>query len=425
MSVSRKTIIIVGSGGREHALAWKLAQSPQVSRVIVAPGNAGMPAEWERWPLDFFRKEQFEAFAQRARDAKVDLVVVGPDNALALGLADTLQSHGVLVFGPQAAAARIEASKSFAKEVMQAAGISTAKYFLAKSAEEASKILKSVPWHAGWVLKADGLALGKGVRVCLSREEALGAIDEVLDHSPELVIEERVVGEELSWMALCDGSRCALLEPARDYKRAGDGDQGPNTGGMGSFSPVPGVPDGFAERMRTEVFEPALCELAKRGTPFSGVLYAGVMADFTTDQFWILEFNARFGDPETQVLMPRIHGDILPWFEACARGDLTSLPASVPFIQESAVYVVGAARGYPDTPEKGKKIEGELNADGIFCAGVAQGANGTRLTQGGRVFGALGMGSDLQSARAKAYEKLSSLSFEGMQFRKDIAGGTL
>jgi phosphoribosylamine--glycine ligase len=438
--VSGSTVLVVGAGGREHALAWKLAQSPSVARVIVAPGNPGMPRAWTRWTFGSSASE-FAALAMRARDERVDLVVVGPDNPLADGLVDVLEAHGCLAFGPSRAAARVEASKAFAKKVMKSAGVPTARYWVARSLEEARKILKSVPWGAGWVIKADGLALGKGVRVCSALDEALQACEDLIRISPELVIEERLTGEELSWMAFCDGTRCALLEPARDYKRVRDGDEGPNTGGMGAFSPIPGIPAGFGERVRAEVFEPALRELARLGASFKGLLYAGIMADFARDQYWVLEFNARFGDPETQALMPRIQGDIYPWFEACARGELRELPSVVPFVSESAVFVVGAARGYPESPEKGQTLAGlsafpETAPEGYFCAGVAlsdrtvdvtgdaaaaSGPGGAELmSAGGRVFGALGMGTTLESARSQAYDRLRQVSFEGMHFRRDV-----
>jgi phosphoribosylamine--glycine ligase len=372
-----------------------------------------MPRGWERWPFDGKPGENFERLAGRVREAGADLVVVGPDNPLADGLVDTLERYGCLAFGPRQAAARIEASKAFAKEVMKAAGVPTARYFVASSLDEARAILAGIEWGQGWVVKADGLALGKGVRVCASREEALGACEELIRLSPELVIEGRLSGEELSCLALCDGTRCAVLEPARDYKRVGEGDQGPNTGGMGAFSPVPGVPAGFVERLRREVFEPTLRELKRRGAEFRGVLYAGVMADFARDRYGILEFNARFGDPETQALLPRIEGDLYPWFEACARGDLSALPPAVPFARETAVYVVGAARGYP-------RPDGQ--PEGYFCAGVAE-QGGKLVTAGGRVLGALGVAATLEQARAQAYRRLDAVGFEGMHYRRDIAQG--
>ncbi|MCC7440835.1 MAG: phosphoribosylamine--glycine ligase, partial [Bdellovibrionales bacterium] len=315
-----RTVLVVGGGGREHALAWKLAQSPSVSRLILAPGNDGMRTRGgrvmvERWEFDAARgRPEFEALAAHARAEKVDLAVIGPDNPLADGLVDVLAEHGVAAFGPRADAARIESSKAFAKQVMKSAGVPTARFVAVRDLEEARKFLRSAPWppvSKGWVVKADGLALGKGVRVCEELKEAEAACEELLPVSGSLVIEERLEGVELSWMAFCDGERAALLEPARDYKRLKDGHAGPNTGGMGAYSPVAEAADeGLRERVRREVFEPVLKEMRALGTPFQGVLFAGLMMNPSTRQFWVLEFNARFGDPETQVLLPRLEGDL-------------------------------------------------------------------------------------------------------------------
>ncbi len=428
--MKQRSVLVIGSGGREHALAWKLSQSPQVKRVVVAPGNDAMDPAWECWPVKLAQgKPAFNELALKARDEKIDLVVVGPDNPLADGIVDTMQEAGLTCFGPSASAARIEASKAFAKEVMSGAGVPTARYKTVGSLEEARAFLSSAPWGAGWVIKADGLALGKGVQVCVEREEALRAAEQLILISGSLVIEERLVGEELSWMAFCDGERCALLEPARDFKRVGDGDQGPNTGGMGAFSPVPGVPEGFAERIRNEVFLPTLRELARRGAPFRGLLYAGLMADFARDRYWVLELNARFGDPETQVLMPRIVDDLYDWCEASALGKLDRLPSRVGFSSESAVVVVGAAKGYPENPEKGAVIRGLQPASPAggelhFVAGASRRSTGAApewVTSGGGVFGAVGMGSSLEDARKAAYLSIERVSFEGMHYRKDIA----
>jgi phosphoribosylamine--glycine ligase len=424
------TVLVVGSGGREHALAWKLSRSVRVKRLIVAPGGDAYPSEWERWPLKLDR-EGFENLAQKCLAEKVDLVVVGPDNPLADGIVDVLEAAGVLTFGPKAAAAKIEASKAFAKHLMSDAGVPTAKFFTAKSLAEASVILKALPWPpqmgSGWVIKADGLALGKGVRICESQDEAFRAAEDLIRLSGQVVIEERVRGEELSWMAFCDGKRCALLEPARDYKRVFDGDQGPNTGGMGAFSPVPGVPEEFGEQVREKVFNPVLAKMREKGCEFRGLLYAGLMVDFAKKRLWVLEFNARFGDPETQVLMPRIEGDVLDWFEACARGDLSKMPPVVPFVREKAVFVVGAAKGYPDAPEKGEALSGlpswekAPEVPDYFVAGVSRDERGSAVTSGGRVFGALGMGEELWQARDAAYSALKKVNFRGMHFRLDIA----
>jgi phosphoribosylamine--glycine ligase len=426
------SVLVIGSGGREHALAWKLSLSPQVSRMIVAPGNAGMPKSWERWPATSDDLETprmgFEALAEKAVAEGVDLVVVGPDNPLSDGIVDVFEAAGLLIFGPKSAPAQIEASKSFAKDVMKAAGIPTAKYWVVESQEEARKILRSVPWGGpekkGWVVKTDGLALGKGVRVCHELSEALEAVNTLAGgptSNVTLVIEERLQGEELSWMALCDGERCALLQPVRDYKRLLDNDQGPNTGGMGSFSPVPGVPESWMERVRESVFMPTLREMKRREIPFKGVLYAGLMVDFELDQFWILEFNARFGDPETQVLMPRIEGDLYPWLKAAAQGDLSSMPSLVPFKKEAAVVVVAASGGYPDSPRVGKTITSSaMESADYFFAGVKSNGDKDLLTAGGRVLGALGLGASVETAREAAYHNLSKIHFDEMCSRSDI-----
>ncbi len=423
------SVLIVGSGGREHALAWKLAQSSQVTRIIVAPGNAGMPEEWERWPVSLSQGEkEFKVLAIRARQEKVNLVIVGPDNPLADGIVNVFEAHGVPIFGPTAEAARIEASKSFAKEVMQSANIPTAQYWTVHSKSEAQKILKSVPWPhpstspnlTGWVIKADGLAFGKGVYVCETREMALQAVEELFKTSEKVLIEERLQGEEISWMAFCDGERCSLLEPARDYKRLLDLDQGPNTGGMGAFSPVGKYFELLENKILESVFIPVLQELRRRNSTFRGLLYAGLMVNPKTQQFWVLEFNARFGDPEAQVLLPRMEGDLYEWCEASARGDLSHFSRRVPFKKDPAVFVVAAARGYPQQVETGMPIEIDPEVlSSVFYSGVSK-TDRSLVTAGGRVFGTLGMGSTLELAREKAYKNLEKLHFEGIQYRSDI-----
>jgi phosphoribosylamine--glycine ligase len=425
-----RTVLVVGSGGREHALAWKLSRSARVAQVIVAPGNDGMDPAWERWQAELSTRAGLEALADRARGEEIDLTVVGPDNPLADGIVDLFASRGLAVFGPTAAAARLESSKAFAKEIMQAAGVPTAVHKTATSREEALHFVESAPWPPdagwGWVVKADGLALGKGVRVCGTLEEARAAIEELFPHSGKLVIEERVRGEELSWLAFCDGERAAPLEPARDYKRLLDEDQGPNTGGMGAFSPVPGIPAAWEERIRKQVFVPVLREMARRGTPFRGMLYAGLMVDLRENQYWVLEFNARFGDPETQALLPRMADDLYDWCEASAHGDLRPMGERVRFTADKAVVVVGAAPGYPERPEKGIELAAPVRdaAQGglVFYAGVSE-RDGRLRTSGGRVLGAVGLSENFGNARAQAYQRLKTLAFDRMVFRQDIAEG--
>jgi phosphoribosylamine--glycine ligase len=418
-----KTVLLIGSGGREHALGWKLSLSTKVSRLIVAPGNDGFPADWERWPLPKFDTGNFEALAKRAREAQVHLAVIGPDNALASGIVDVFERHGILCFGPSSQAARLESSKIFSKTVMSEARVPTAEFFSASTLGEAREILRSLPWPqgSGWVIKADGLALGKGVHVCTSSEQAEKSAEALFSVSGKILIEEKLSGQEVSWLAFCDGSRCALLEPARDHKTLRDGGLGPNTGGMGAFSPVPEVPDNWYARVREEVFMPVLHEMKRLGTPFKGVLYAGLMCDFKADKFSVLEFNARFGDPEAQVLLSRMDGELFDWCEAVARGDLSAWPERVPFKKESSVVVVAAARGYPEQPEKYHRISGSFeSAPSFFLAGVSKAGDGGFVTSGGRVFGAMGSGLTLKDARAQAYKRMNQVLFEGMQFRKDI-----
>lgn len=419
-----KTVLVVGSGGREHALAWKLSQSSNVTRLIIVPGNDGMSPTWERWNLPVSSRADFEKLAERARAEKVDLAVIGPDNQLADGIVDVLESAGIACFGPRAAAAQIEASKVFSKDVMKAAGVSTARFEVFHSMESAQDFIKSVEWGSGWVVKADGLAFGKGVVVCDTREQALSAIKDIqaLGASAQrLVIEERLTGEEISWFAFCDGETCALLEPARDHKRIFDHNQGPNTGGMGAFSPVPGLPEGFSERVRNEVFLPTLTEMKRRGAPFKGLLFAGLMVDFARGKYWVLEFNCRFGDPETQVILTRMEDDLLEWCEAVSSGKVREKGTQVRFSSDAAVVVIASARGYPEKPEKGAVISAStISAPEFFCAGVARRQDGKLAVSGGRVFGAMGTGATLEKAREQAYACIRNVSFEGMHFRTDI-----
>jgi len=437
LSSDRKVALVIGSGGREHALAWKLASSPRVARVIVAPGNDGMPSEWERWPVDLSKGgPSFEDLARRAREAQVSLTVIGPDDPLAAGIADVFSAAGLTVFGPSASAARIEASKAFAKDVMNEAKVPTARYEVFKSAAEARRFLKAEWKPPGWVIKADGLALGKGVRVCGELAEALLATDELIGVSGRILVEERLSGAESSWMAFCDGIHASLFAPARDHKRLLDRDIGPNTGGMGAYSPLADLSDDFAERVRTEVFLPTLREMKRRGAEFRGMLYAGLMIERTESpnrRFHVLEFNARFGDPEAQVLLARMTGDLYDWCERSAQGDLIAMPERVPMKPDAALIIVGAADGYPDNPKAGARLTGldralqnsqteragSVAVPAYFTAGVRREESGLTVS-GGRVFGAMGIGPQLVDARAMAYERLEAARFEGMKSRTDI-----
>jgi len=406
ISTRDKTVLVVGSGGREHALAWKLSRSPQVKRVLAVPGSApwAVAGSSVAEPLDHpLSRDSFPALARLARDHQVDLTVVGPDNPLADGIVDVFRAEGLLVFGPTRAAAELESSKSFAKEVMGSAGVPTAAHRTVHSLEDALEFLRQASWNSGssensrssgplgfsgssgggWVVKADGVV------VCASLGEAENAARNLFPVSGKLVIEERLKGEELSWFAFCDGESCSLFEPARDFKRVGDGDQGPNTGGMGAFSPVPGFTQSFKDQVRKLVFEPVLRAMKERGTPFQGLLYAGLMIDRDSPSFSlgslgssgssggssssgdsgirVIEFNTRFGDPEAQVLLSRMTGDFYAWCEACARGDLSgksnahplALPKDVEFRPDCSVVVIAAAPGYPDQPKKGIPIQWE------------------------------------------------------------------
>ena len=396
-------VLIVGSGGREHALAWKLSASSTLSELHAAPGTPGIAALGVCHPV---RAEDGEGLLALARALDIDLAVIGPEAPLVAGVADELRHAGVAVFGPVAGAARIEGSKSFAKDVMQAAGVPTA----------ARLPVARTPC----VVKADGLAAGKGVFVCRSREELDHALQSAANLGGPVVIEELLEGEELSVFAIADGANTLTLAAARDFKRAGDGDTGPNTGGMGSFSPVPEVgADEVAEIVET-VHAPVLAELARRRTPFTGVLYAGLM--LTEDGPRVLEFNCRFGDPETQSVLPRIDGDLLEALAAAAAGDLRGIALGES--AGAAVTVVVAASGYPEQGDTGTPIEGLAAAEQegalVFQSGTA--LRGTTLvTSGGRIVGVTGLGEDLRAARAAAYRAAAHVSFEGARYRSDIA----
>ena len=394
-------VLVVGSGGREHALVWKLAQSPSLSELHAAPGNPGIAALASCHPI---RAEDAEGILGLSRELDVDLVVVGPEVPLVLGLADALRRFGILVFGPSAAAARIEGSKSFAKEVMASARVPTA----------ARLPIARVPC----VVKADGLAAGKGVHVCRTQAELDAALLALRADPGEVVVEELLEGPEVSLFALCDGREAVALGSAQDFKRAFDGDEGPNTGGMGAWAPA--VDKAAAEALVADVHAPVLAELSRRGAPFVGLLYAGLM--LTPDGPRVLEFNCRFGDPETQALLPLIESDLLELLAAAARGDLADARAA--FSDASAVTVVVAAGGYPADADRGSEIRGvdiaEATGAHVFHAGTA--LHGERLvTNGGRIFAVTSVGPTVDDARERAYRGVESITFDGMRYRLDIA----
>jgi phosphoribosylamine---glycine ligase len=386
-------VLVVGSGGREHALAWSISQSPSLTELHAAPGNPGIAELAHCHPV------RADDAASLAAELRVDLVVVGPEAPLVAGLADELRHRGLAVFGPSAAAARIEGSKAFAKDVMDAAGVANARTLAAA--------------EPPCVVKADGLAAGKGVWVCHTQselDEALAAV------SPPFHVEELLEGPELSLFAVAAGEEACAFPAARDYKRIGDGDAGPNTGGMGSFSPLPDVADDEADEILDTVHRPVLRELAKRGMPFQGLLYAGLMR--TAGGLRVIEFNCRFGDPETQSLLPRLETDLLPI--------LAGGPAPIGVSAGAAVTVVLAGRGYPERGDIGTPIEGVADAAAtgahLFHAGTAL-HDGQLVTNGGRVLNVVGTGDTVDAARTAAYRAVDRIHFDGMQFRRDIANG--
>ena len=396
-------VLVVGSGGREHALAWKLSQSPLLTQLHAAPGNPGIATLGECHPV---RAEDGEGLLDLASSLSVDLVVVGPETPLVAGVGDELRHAGVAVFGPGLEAARIEGSKSFAKEVMAAAGVPTAE----------TMSVARVPC----VLKVDGLAAGKGVFVCPDQESLDAALGEIARLGQRVLIEELLEGDELSLFALADGRNAVALAPARDYKRVGDADTGPNTGGMGSYSPVPGFGPAEVEELVDAVHRPVLAELDRRGSPFVGLLYAGLM--LTEGGPKVLEFNCRFGDPETQSILPRLQGDLLEALAAAAAGDLLSVDPGVD--DGAAVTVVLASRDYPAAGDSGTPIEGVHDAEVagalVFHAGTASYSE-RLVTNGGRVLDVTALGGTIDEARERAYARCAEISFDGMQFRRDIA----
>jgi phosphoribosylamine--glycine ligase len=415
-------VLVVGAGGREHALAWRLARDPAVQKLFVAPGNAGVAREAECVRVAPDDAAGMLAFVERER---IDLTVVGPEGPLVAGLADRLAERGHPVFGPSSGAARLEGSKAWAKDLCERYGIPAAGGLSVGSMSEALGALDA--FGPPYVVKADGLAAGKGVVITEERDEAVRALERALveeefgDAGSTVLVEEHLTGREVSAFALADGRTALPLAFAQDFKRVGDDDAGPNTGGMGAYSPVPFVDDATAERIRTDVVEPTIRAMADEGVPYRGVLYAGMMLTDAGPR--VLEFNCRFGDPETQALMPRLASEPAALFLACARGELPS--RRVDLRPGACVTVVLASGGYPRAYETGFEIEGleaaeRVGGATVFHSGTAE-RRGKVVTAGGRVLSVSATGSSITEARDRAYDASGRVSFEGMRYRADIA----
>ena len=413
-------ILLIGSGGREHALAWKIAQSPLLKRLVCAPGNPGIATLCETRPL---KATDVEGLVALAQEIGADLVVVGPESALEVGIADRLAQAGIPCFGASAAAAQLETSKAFTKQFADRHGLPTAAYGVFEDAALAKAYLNQ--FDAPYVIKADGLAAGKGVVIAQSRAEADAAIDDMLggrlgQAGARVVIEEFMTGEEASLFALSDGRTAMLIGAAQDHKRAFDGDQGPNTGGMGTYSPTPALTDALVEEARLKMIAPTVAGMAEEGMPYRGVLFAGLMLTPTGPR--LVEYNARFGDPECQVLMLRLKSDLVPLLYAAATGKLAD--ADVPeWHNEAAICVVLAAKGYPEAPETGSVIVGADQAFGegveVFHAGTVLDA-GVLKAAGGRVLNVCARGATLAEARARAYAAVDKIDWPGGFHRRDI-----
>lgn len=413
-------ILILGSGGREHALAWAVKQNPKCDRLICAPGNAGMAEIADCAEFDINDGGTVVTFCE---ENAVDFVIIGPEAPLAAGVADRLRGAGVLCFGPSQAAAELEASKAFTKEICDASAAPTAAWARFTEAAPAKDYIRAN--GAPIVVKADGLAAGKGVVVAMSDEEALAAIDDMFDGAfgdagAEVVIEEFMDGEEASYFVLCDGENALAVGTAQDHKRAFDGDEGPNTGGMGAYSPAPVLSDEIAARAMAEIIEPTLAEMARRGTPYQGVLYAGLMIKDGAPR--LVEYNVRFGDPECQVLMMRLGAQALDLLIAAAEGRLDEM--QVNWAGDHAVTIVMAARGYPGAYEKGSEIKGldaltEDSSNMVFHAGTAV-QNGKITAIGGRVLNVTARADNLIEARDRAYQAVDAIDWPGGFARRDI-----
>lgn len=416
-------VLVVGSGGREHALVWKIAQSPEVTAILAAPGSAAIS---ELATCHDLSVSDLDGLVELARREAVDLVVVGPENPLCDGLADKLRQAGIATFGPSKLAARLETSKAFAKDFYARHNVPSARYGTFSDAAEAKAFLDQ--FEPPYVLKADGLAAGKGVVIVSDRAEAESEVDAFLsgkfgDASRTLVIEEFMAGEEVSIFALCDGDTVLYCGAAQDHKRVGEGDAGPNTGGMGAYSPAPIATPALIETTMKTIIEPVARGLAAEGSPFQGVLFAGLMV--TAEGPKVVEFNIRFGDPECQVLMMRIETDILPYLQATAAGKLADMPA-LSWTAEPAITVVMAAKGYPGGYEKGSVIGGveaanKMEGVVVFEAGTARNADGERTANGGRVLNVTASGETLHYAVDRAYAAVDEIDWPEGFCRRDIA----
>jgi phosphoribosylamine--glycine ligase len=412
-------VLIVGSGGREHAIANALARSPQRPELLAAPGNPGIAHVARCVPT---RVDDLDGLVALARREDVDLVVIGPEAPLVAGLADRLEAEGIAHFGPTAAAAQLEGSKAFAKEVMASAGVPTANWAEVESVEAG---MEAIDGRYPTVIKFDGLAAGKGVVVAPDAQAARTALAEMLEQrrfgDGPVVIEDFLEGEELSLFAICDGERAVPMVPAQDYKRIFDGDEGPNTGGMGAYSPVPGAPD--PDALVAAIHQPVVDLLRERGTPFHGVLYAGLM--LTADGPQVIEFNARFGDPETQSVLLRLQSDLLETLHAATRPGGLAVATPMAFAGDWAVTLVLASAGYPDSSSSGDVITGleDAASEGVEIthAGTARDAAGAIVTAGGRVLNVTARGPDPATARDRAYAAADLIQFDGRQLRRDIA----
>ncbi|GHV04674.1 phosphoribosylamine--glycine ligase [Clostridia bacterium] len=413
-------VLLIGGGGREHAMAWKLLQSPRVTKLFCAPGNAGTAKIAENVPI---KVTDFPALLSFAEEQNIDFTIVGPDDPLSLGIVDAFEARGLKIWGPNKAAAAIESSKVFSKDLMRKYNIPTAKYASFTDIKLAFSYLDGVDFPV--VIKADGLALGKGVVICQNREEANAALSGMLierrfgDAGRAVVIEEFLTGRELSVFAFCDGRHILPFANACDYKRAKDGDKGPNTGGMGAISPCPFYTADMHKACLESIYKPTLAAMAQENRPFKGVLYFGLME--TKNGVKVIEYNARFGDPEAQVVLPRMEGDLLELMESCVDGTLDR--AQVKLGTFAAACVVLASDGYPESYETGYKITGiDIFSEQthVFQAGTRLSDDGDTLTAGGRVLAAVGLGENLGVAVGRAYGLAEKISFENKYCRDDI-----